>query len=205
MSATKMNKGKANSKKALSKTQVSPTALVYRGPSRLPRSEGQNDVFTSQINNTGSIVSSAGGQITTVFDDYSQTSTPTDWTSFQNLYTEYRILSMELEMIPWNKYNMPTTTVCPPVYSVLDRANNTPLGSIAQAVAYDSVEIHEPSTRFKRVVKMNSVEESQWIAIGSSPATAARFYIKLYCTGASNSTTYYDFVTRMVIQFRGRQ
>ena len=112
---------------------------------------------------------------------------------------------MELEMIPWNKYNQPTTSALPPIYSVVDRNNNTPLGSLAQAVAYDSVKSHEPSSRVRRVVKMNSNEEAQWIGVGTSPATASRMYIKLYTTGAVANTTLYDFIVRIVVQFRGRQ
>ncbi len=203
---SRSRKGKQSKKRpTASALRPAPTALVYRGPSRIPLSTAQNDVFTTQINNQGALTTTAGGVIATVFDSYSQASTPADWTNLANLYTEYRILSMDLEFLPWNKYNQPTTSALAPMYSVVDRSNNTAIGSLAQVMAYDSVEAVEPSTYFKRVVKMNSAEEAQWIPTGSSPATASRLYVKLYSSGNVASTTLYDFVARLVVQFRGRQ
>ncbi len=182
-----------------------PQIVRYTGPTRLSDANQQNDLMTTQINNAGNVATSASGVVNTVFDAYSQMSTPSDWTNISGLYTEYRILSMEVEFNPWNTFNTASTTVLAPVYSVTDRANNTALASLAQAVAYDSCKAHMPSRRFIRKIKMDGVEEAQWIAIGSSPATAARMYLKLYSTGNSNSITLYDFVTRIVVQLRGRQ
>ncbi len=194
-----------NNNRSIKSVNPSPLALTYNGPSKLPRSLVSNDVMTTQLNNAGTLTTSAGGVLATVFDAYSQVSTPTDWASWQNLYTEYRILSMEVEFIPWNTYNMPTTNVLPPLYSIIDRANNSPLGSTIGAVSYDSCQVMETGKRFKRIVKMKGAEEAQWIAIGSSPATASRLYVKLYCSGASANTNVYDFVCRVMVQFRGRQ
>ncbi len=187
------------------KTRPAATALVYRGPTRIPSSAQQNDLITTQINNQGTLATSGGGIINTVFDAYAQASTPADWASMINLYTEFRILSMEVEFLPWNKFNQPTTSALAPIYSVVDRTSNTVLGSIGGAVGYDSVAATEPSTRFKRVVKMNSNEEAQWVPVGSTPATASRLYIKLYTSGNVASTNLYDFVARTIVQFRGRQ
>lgn len=198
-------KKKRNSKKIPSSFAPAPTAMVYSGPSRLPRAPQQNDTITTQINNQGVVASSAAGAVTTVFDSYSQVSTPADWSQFANLYTEYRVLSMEIELIPWNKYNTPTTTPLTPLYTVIDRANNTPLASYAGAMSYDSMQVHEPSTRLVRVVKMNSQEEAVWTPVGSSPATASRLYLKLYSAGNGTSLSMYDFVCRIIVQFRGRQ
>ncbi len=203
----KRNNQKSGKKKGTSVLNPSPTALSYKGPTRLPRALGQNDFMTTQINNTGNIATSAGGVVNTVFDAYSQMSTPTDWTNLSGLYTEYRILSMEVEFIPWNTFNQglaPTINLAP-IYTVEDRANNTVLGSTAQAVGYDSCYVKEPSKRFIRRIKMNANEEAVFTPVGSSPATASRLYIKLYSTGNVASTTLYDFVTRIVVQLRGRQ
>ncbi len=198
----------AKKKKAKSNgpPQVPVTALSYNGPLTLPRSLTEKNVSdVRQINNAGQVASSAAGVINTVFDWYSQASTPADWASLQNLWQEYRILSMEIELIPWNKYNQPTTTVCAPMYTVVDRANNTPLASLAGAIDYESCVATEPSTKVRRSVKMDSVEEAHFVAIGSAPATASRAYIKLFSSGNATSTTYYDFVARVMVQFRGLQ
>lgn len=192
-------------RKSEKRANPSSTALVYKGPTRLPRAPQQDDTMTTQLNNVGQIVTSASGVVNTVFDAYAQLSTPSDWTNLSGLYTEYRILSMEVEFIPWNTYNTPTTNTLAPMYSVEDRTSNSTLGSLALAVAYDSVKVTMPSKRFVRTIKMNSAEEAQWIAVGASPATTARLYIKLYSSGNSNSITLYDFLTRIVVQLRGRQ
>ncbi len=198
---------KTSSKKKGKKTNAGPgaTALVYSGPSRLPRSMQQDDLMMTQINNAGALQTSAAGLLNTVFDAYSQMSTPADFASFQNLYTEYRILSMEIEGIPWNTFNMPTTNVLTPLYTMEDRANNSPVTSQVAAIDYESCKVFMPSKRWVRTIKMHSPEEAQWVAIGSSPATASRLYIKLYSAGNSNSITLYDFVARVLVQFRGRQ
>ncbi len=183
----------------------SPSQVKYRGPTRLPSSGAQNDLMTTQINNTGQIATSASGVVNTVFDAFLQMSTPTDWTNLSGLYTEFRILSMEVEAIPWNTYNMPTTNVLTPVYAVADRNSGSTLSTSAQAVAYDSVKSIQPSKRWKKIIKMDSIEEAQWTAVGATPPTASRLYIKLYSSGNSNSITLYDFVVRVIVQLRGRQ
>ncbi len=199
-------KGKSSRpKRKVPSNGPAPTSLIYKGPSRIPSSAQQDDVFVTQINNTGTLTASAAGLLNTVFDSYSQASTPSDWTSLINLYTEFRILSMDLELIPWNTYNTPTTSNLTPLYSVVDRSNNTPLASAAGTVQYDSVRAVAPSKPHRRVVKMHSSEEAQWVAVGSSPATASRMYIKLYSAGNATSINMYDFVTRIIVQFRGRQ
>ncbi len=198
--------GKKSKGKKKQGMNVSVTAVSYNGPSQIPRSLTEKNVSDiRQINNAGQVTSSAAGVINTVFDNYSQASTPADWASLQNLWQEYRILSMEIELIPWNKYNLPTTTAAAPLYTVLDRSNNTPLSSLAGAIDYESCLAHEPSTRAVRAIKMDSVEEAHWIAIGSSPATASRMYVKIFSSGNATSTTYYDFVSRVIVQFRGLQ
>ncbi len=203
-SGTKPKKAKKKTQRANSQNP-SVSSVVYRGPSRIAREGGQNDLIVTQVNNSGTLTTTAGGQLTTVFDWYSQMSTPADWTQISNLWTEYRILSMEVEFIPWNTFNNASTTILAPVYSVVDRANNTVLGSVAAAVAYESCLALVPSTRFKRVVKMSSMEEAGWNAISSAPATASRAYLKMYSTGNTGSINLYDFVTRVIVQLRGRQ
>ncbi len=182
-----------------------PTALIYRGPSRVPQSKVANDVETLQVQFIGTIASSAGGVISSVITPYSQLTSSPDWTSITNLYTEFRILSIETTFVPWNLYNTPTTTTLAPIYSVVDRSNSTALSSLANAAEYASVQIHEPSKKFKRVAKMAGSGEADWALIGSGPAAAAQFYIKLYSGGNTASTTTHDYLSILMVQFRGRK
>lgn len=199
------NRAKRRRGRQTNRMNPNPQVVRYRGPTRLPNSNQQNDLMTTQINNTGQVASSASGVVSTVFDSYLQLSTPSDWTNLSGLYTEFRILSMEVEFIPWNTYNMPTTTVLAPMYAVCDRSSGSSLTTAAQAVAYDSVKTIMPSKKWKKTIKMDSLEEAQWTQVGASPPTTSRMFIKLYSSGNSNSITLYDFVARVVVQLRGRQ
>ncbi len=189
------------------KTGVNPplSAVVYRGPPRLPRVNQANDLMTTQINNAGQVATSGTGTVTTVFSAYSQLSVAGDWTNLSNLYTEYRILSMEVEFIPWNTFNMPTTNILSPVYTVEARDTATALSGLNTTVAFDSCRVVQPSKRFTRTIKMASLEEAQFVPVGTSPASTAQLYVKLWSSGNSNSITLYDFITRIIVQMRGRQ
>lgn len=197
---------KARRKKTNSSSvKPSDTALRYNGPTRLPQSVQQNDTVTTQINVAATISSSGSGVIDTVFDSVSQVTSSSDWASWAALYIEFRVLSMDLELYPTNKYNLPTTTGAAALFSVVDRNAAAALASLTSAVNYDSVEGHEPSTKVRRVVKMNSPEEADWIDTGSTPGAASRMYIKLWSSGNSNSTSFYTYLNRILVQFRGRK
>jgi hypothetical protein len=187
------------------KINPSSNALVYRGPAKLPRGFGQEDTMTTQINLAGDLSSSASGTLTTVFNTASQVTSSTDWTSFANLYTEWRMLSAQIEAVPYSKYNKPTTDALAPVWSVCTRETATALASITAASQFDSVELHEPSTRWVRTMKMIDAGEGSWVQTGTVPASDDVMYIKLYSAGNANSITLYSYIARYIIQFRGRQ
>jgi len=197
-----------SSKKGTKKGQVQGppvTALVYRGPTRLPRGFGTNDTTVLQFGNAASIASSAGGSITTVFDAYSQASSSADWTGALALWAEYRIISFEVAMHPWNLYNLPTTTHVAPMMSVTSRDNSTALSTMSATSSYESVQMTDPSTAFKRVIKMDSTGEADWIVAASTPSTNNRLFVKLLSLGNTASTTLYDYLSVTLVQFRGRQ
>ncbi len=192
-------------KKQKNNVNLPPNSVSYNGPTRMPKAMLDNDVFTEEINNAGTITSAVGGLVNTVFDWYAQASTPSAWTNLAALYSEFRILSMELELVPWNTYNTSTATVLTPLYTIVDRTGNSAVGSTIAAVSDTSCQIHLPSKRVRRIIKMNSIGEAQFTATSSPPATADRGYIKLYATGGTASINLYDFVTRIMVQFRGRR
>ena len=157
----------------------SASAIVYRGPVKAPREAMSEDMATIQLNYYGSIATTAGGVINSVLDAYSQLTSSADWSSLQNLYQEYRILSMNVVFVPWNKYNMPTTSSLAPIMSVTDRTSSTALSSLANACSYTSVKVHSPSSTFSRTIKMSGTDEATWVLTGSAPTASARLYVKL--------------------------
>ncbi len=180
-------------------------AISYRGPARLPMSTSEKALDTVQLGIYGSVASSAGGVISTVFSAGSQATSSNDWTSYQNLYQEYRILSMKVTLVPWNKNNQPTASALAPVLSITSRDSATALSTLADTATYDSVMIHDPSTRFSRTIKMDGVDEATWTLTSTTPAAAGTLYVKLYSSGNVASTTLYDYLTICVVQFRGRK
>ncbi len=199
---------KQNGKVKSGEIIVSPTALSYAGPSKLPARMGRevHDEVVVQLQFIGSVASSAAGLINTVFDNFSQASSSPDWSSYTSLYGEYRILSMDVILYPWNKYNQPTTNTLTPVWVVEDRGDSSALTTLNSVMGYESAEGHPPSTTIRKVVKMSGSGESNWIASGSSPAAGDRFYVKLYSSGNTASViTYYDYIDRVMVQFRNRK
>lgn len=159
----------------------------------------------AQLGLQGSVASSAGGVVSTVFACGSQVTSSNDWTSFQALWQEYRVLSMKVMFRPWNKNNQPTTSALAPVLSVTTRDNSTALSTLSDTATYDSVQIHSPSTEFDREIKMSGIDEASWTLTSTTPPAASQMYIKLYSSGNVASTTLYDYLTIIIVQFRGRK
>ncbi len=200
-------KSKKKKSKKQSSMNLSANALVYNGPSRMPVPRGapEPDAVVVEIIIINSVASSGAGVISTVFDSWSQVTTAADWSQYSALYSECRVLSMDIELNPWNRYNLPTTTVAAPLYVVDDRTDGTALASLTAVAGYTSVQAYPPSTRVRRVIRMSGSNEAAFTATSSSPGTADRLYIKLYSAGNTASTTYYDYIDRLMVQFRNRK
>lgn len=192
------------SKKRKSKgTRETPiSAVVYRGPISTPAVKQACDLHTFVLVNVGQLVSSAGGVIATVFDNTAQASASPDWTGLSGVFKEWRILATEVRYIPWNQYSKATTTVTTPIYAVLDRTTATALTSVADAFGSATCRQKSLENPWSISTRMNSVEEAVWTPSGGSLAASSKQFIKLYAAGLSNSTTYGDFITHSVVQFR---
>jgi hypothetical protein len=186
---------------------VPSTALVYKGPTRLPARTGfsDDDQVAVQLNYIGTMSANGSGVLAPVLDSYSQASSSPSWASFAALYGEFRILSIDTIMVPWNKYNVPTTTTLAPVYIVEDRVNSTALSSLSDAAKYQNVEIYPPSSNIRKKMRMEGTGEASWTASGSTPASADRLYIKVYSAGNTSSVTLYDYCSAVMVQWRNRK
>lgn len=186
-------------------TVPSVNALAYRGPLRAPATSTGNETETYQINFAATLSSSGTGTLTTVFNPGTQVTSSPDWTNITALWEEYRILSWDCTMQPWNKNYGPTTNVLPPLYSVIDRNTATALTSLADAIGYNSVQIHCSSDMVHRSAKMTGQDESVWISTGSSPATTGQAYLKLWGSAYSNSINLFDYHMVYLVQVKGRK
>jgi hypothetical protein len=157
---------------------------------------------------TAALSSSVGGIINTVVS--SSPNTFANWSSYSAIYDEFRVLGMQLEYFPSNRYSK-VTTICMPGIGVVDRSDSTTLSSAS--ILYEStrqLSLEDPWTdrseyRGSSVpalkIHMDGAEEGQWL---STTSTAASLFIKLYFSGLTASSQYGVYYVRALVQFRGQ-
>ncbi len=175
----------------------------YTGPIDTLAFREQCDTHTYVLRLAGTIASSAGGVINTVFDSFSQVGATSAWTQLSALYNEFRVLAMKVHMLPVNKYQTASTQF--PILSVVDRVGTTALSSLTDAAAYASCMEHVTGSTVTRVVRMDGLDEGVFANTASGPSTSARLYVKLYGSGLAASTNYYQYLNTIVVQMRGLQ
>jgi len=201
-------KGKG-SKRSLASQGPSEVALAYHGPIWTRKFRENRNMVVVDLQAEGFLTSSAGGVLNNVY-----TSSSATWANFgtwAGLYDEFRVLGMQLEFFPNNRYSKVTTT-CTPGFGVVDHADSTPLTSYAAALAYASnrvLSIEDPWTDRSEyrgssvpslIIRMDGAEEAQWLPTSS---TSSYLAIKIYFSGLTASTSYGLFLLRGLVQFRG--
>jgi len=192
--------------------QPSPSVLKYLGPVWDPGAVGNLDMITANLVYNTTLTSSAGGIISQSFD---QTMTGlAGWAYIGAAYDEFRVLAMQLEFYPFNRYSK-TTTVCTPGVGVVDRDSNAALTSLAQGFGYASCRIltledpwadrrtYKGNCEPPLVFKMDGVNDSSWITT-ATPTPSVKPNLKVYFTGLTPSTSYGMAVQRVLVQFRGK-
>jgi hypothetical protein len=124
-----------------------------------------------------------------------------DWSSMAAIYDEYRTLGMRIEFSPKDQYSK-TTTVCRPVYTVVDRDSGGPLSSLNQAVQFESCQLKSLEHSWVREVRMQGDPTEARFLTTASPAPT--YWFKFAGTGLSLTTTYGTVLVTILVQFRGR-
>jgi hypothetical protein len=188
----------------------SDLSMVYNGPIASARFLYNKNLVTASLFAEGSLSSSAGGVLNNVFN--SGSATWNNFSSYANLYDEFRCLGFQLEFFPSNRYTKATTT-CVPVIGVVDRADSNALTSYTGALTYASarmLSLEDPwSSRSEYKgssvpclrIRMRGIEEAQWLPVAS---TFNAMSIKLWASGLTASISYGLFLLRGLIQFRGQ-
>ncbi len=167
---------------------------AYRGPIHLP--SNMSSTKPVKINSTYYVAAttSGGGVIDVVFGN--SPAVLNEWTTWQTLYHEYRVLGMELHYVP-------IKNVANWAYgiglSVVDRESSSALGSITAATNHESCEIHQMYNTFKRKVLMSGTDEATWKDI-STPV--AQNFIKVYSSGNATIQTIGGFFLEFLLEFR---
>jgi len=203
---------KRGSMSSRSSSDFPATALRYRGPIWDPGAIGNRDIVTANLLFEGTLTSSAGGVISSVYDQ-SMTGLQ-GWTQFSQLYDEFRVLGCQLEYFPANRYSRGAIATFPG-FGVIDRDSNGALTSTAQAVGYASCRIlslDDPWTDRREFrgssvpslsYRMDAVNDGLFITT-AAPTPATKPTIKLYITGLTATTNYGIVIQRVLVQFRGK-
>lgn len=180
--------------------EVPATSVVYRGPVERPRDRSGLDTHTVLVSAQEFISSSAGGVMQEVFSD--DLTGFGDISRFQDIYDEMRVLGLQVEYYPNNRYSK-TTTICRPVITVVDRNDATVLASYSDACNASSSRVDSLEDPWVRDCKMNGIEDAQFLT--TATLTAARNFVKIYADGLSASTEYGFVQLKCLVQFRGRK
>jgi hypothetical protein len=178
--------------------ELAPSVLEYKGRIGTPGTLSAKELHTVQLDSTFAITSSGSGVINTVISN--DPSSGTSWSDWAALYQNYRTLGFSISYAPFNQYNRVSTTVAPLV-TVLDRDSNfTALVSYDNASQFNSMKFADLSHRWSRSIQMAGSQDGVFSPTGSLTTT---YFIKLFSTGNSFSTTYGQLFVRYLVQFQG--
>lgn len=181
--------------------ELHPRATSYNGPIDMPSAAEQLDCHTFSLKITNAVASSGAGVLDTVFDSASQLTATSQWTALSGIFEEYRILAFRVHLLPVNKYSVSTNNF--PIFSVVDRGDNSALTSLNGSASRASAKEHYLSDKITRTVRMADVDEARWTLTNTTPTNSARLYVKLYASGLANTTNYFQYINTIVVQFKG--
>ncbi len=167
---------------------------VYNGPIMLRGAD--NAIKTTKVNGTYVVnaTTSGAGVIDLVFGN--SPAVLNEWTTWQSLYHEYRVLGIELEYVPIKNV---TSWAYGVGMTVVDRETSAALGSQTAAANHEGVRKHQMFNSFKRKATMNGVDEADWLDI-SSPVS--KFFIKIYSSNNATIQTIGQFFITYLVEFR---
>jgi len=184
------------------------TALSYRGPLRPPGTGAVIRTITANLSLAANVNSDNTGKLIGVYTN--DATRLNDWTSFSNLYQEFRVLAYCISYVPGAVVNTVTGTnqaVTAPLvhYPVRDGVYNN-LTSYTLAFDQEGSRIGHTSRKWTQTVRMNGATESQWYNTGTTstlPGTYAG--IGFYAEGLLGNAYIGTFFQEALVQFRGRQ
>jgi len=211
----KMTSRSRENKLAISRRQgepreISPNITEYHGPVRIPRELGNLTTKTLLLHRADDAISSAAGIIAGAVS-INPNGVP-GWADLVEVFDEFRVLAVELEYFPRNRYSK-TTTVCVPGYAYVDHSDSSTPGSatlLQEAESCRVMSLEDPWTdRFDfggnkappLTWRMSGIEEAEFL--NTSSFTQVPGSIKYYFQNLSASTTYGLFFAHYLVQFRG--
>jgi len=193
-----------NFSRTLALQNPSSSVTRWNGPVSVPRGRTGEDTQYSYLTLTGYLTSAAGagGNIANVFS-----SDPTgalDWSSFANLYTEYRVLALTFKYCP-NLLNaiVSSITIASPVFVVIDRQSNAPFTGYNAPSNYSSMKPMYLDSTYRLKLNMADVTDAVYTPISSAPANPT--HIKLFGSPNTASQQFGVYILKYAVEFRARQ
>lgn len=185
-------------------TNPSPAATIYRGPLRTKVADGDNATITTMVTLTGPAPTSATG----LFSGVAKTSDVTaasEWSTWINLFQEYRILAMEWEFDPLYHDGVVTDGTIVPAQGAVACYHQTGYSlptSVAELVNNRTFKPLNLAKPVKCHWKMSGPDEATF-----QPTTTSVEYggITFYADGGTTSTNFGRLYIRYLVQFKGRK
>ncbi len=181
------------------KTNPPDAAIVYKGPVALPKQKQAATTMSAQMYLTHIVTTNVSGIVNDVVGN--NPAGFAEFSNFQALWSEYRVLAVEYTYVPSYK-NVQGTIAFGPCVFTWDRYNNTALASIAGAYEQDSAIPMTLGNKCHRILKMHDTLDAEFRS--TNPGTTDTWWFKVYGSGYSNSTTYGILYMKALVQFRGR-
>jgi hypothetical protein len=180
--------------------RISDIALEYRGPIVTQRDRDNSNYIEVVLGEGVGMSSSAGGVINNVIS-LDNPSSSSDWSSYANLFDEYRVLGVDIRFQPQNKYGKSALTpICVPLNMVVDRDSSGPLTSSGQAANYASWKLVTLENLWMDKWRMKGTREAVFVTTASPASTGAFLF---YASGLTASTLYGVIQVMYRVQFRG--
>lgn len=196
-----MAKGKAGKNK---NTRIpSASAVVYRGPVRTPNQATPNDVTVARL--TGSFAAVNGGPngLQIAANTIQVKDTP-DWPSFAAVYSEYRVLGMQLLFLPHFIGGSTAVVHAAGAGFSVHNADTAVLPTLQEVIQHANWKPFHTGKEYMAEWKMSSVEEADFIS--TTTPTNIQFG-QLFATAptATSTGSYGSVILTYAVQFRDRR
>lgn len=186
---------------------VRTKAQGKRARTRKIRSILRSQVVT-KIRVVATVASNAGGVISFSYSD--NPNGFRDWTSFTNLYDDYKVKAIKFQYYPYLPNDTSTVTGFLPLYSIFDdNTTATPVTSVNDCIEYNNCKQYNMYRPWKRYVRWKTttanaatVTRSGWVPTASPTASQC---VAFYGDGYDISTSYGSVVVTMYVKFRNRK
>lgn len=157
----------------------------------------QTSLHTFKLHYDVALSSDPTGSITNVFGE-TPNSSP-DWVNLANSFDKYRVIGFQMKFYPNNRYSK-TTTTCTPIVISIDRDDPTSLTSYSQASEAESAvekTLEDPWSFYA------TAQNGDGLSFRDTLSATQTYYIKLFSTGLTVSTTYGRLMFSFLVQYQG--